>query len=103
MIPTQEYGSQGRRAIVIGLALGAVLGAAAGAGVGAAMGDVASWTSFGIPAGISIALAVGSFVMRPARHAHATSWMMEDDAVPVDPPARTEQAPTPGRSTTEAA
>ncbi len=101
MTPNQESSSQGRRAIGISLALGVVLGAAGGAAVGAALGDVASWTGFGIPAGISIALAVGSFLTMPGRVAHPTSWMMEDG--PIEPPARTPEAPAPARSSNEAA
>ena len=103
MTRAQEPSSQARRAVGIILALGAAFGALVGAGVGAVLGDIGSWIGFGIPVGISIALAVGAFLAEPARVASSTSWMMEDDAIPMEPPAQTQDKREPGRSTTEAA
>ena len=103
MIQAQEHGSRGRRALGMCLALGAFFGALAGAGVGAAMRDVGSWTALGVPAGITIALAIGTFIWKPRQAAVPTSWMTgDDDGVPVQPPARVLDK-QPERSDTEAA
>jgi len=100
---TQEFSSRGQRTLGLTLVLGAVLGALGGAGFGALRGEPGAWAGWGIPIGISIALAVGSFLSKPAGVASPTSWMMEDDAVPIETPARAQDKPQPQRSTNEAA
>ena len=80
-------------AVGLVLVLGAGFGAVIGAAIGWGLGDTGRWMGMGIPAGVSIGLAVGALFSRPARtESESSRWTSIDDGpasvapLPHDPP-----------------
>jgi hypothetical protein len=75
------------RIIGLILAAGAASGALAGTAIGLLWGELGHWIVTGIPAGISVALAAGALLSKPAANLSrpepsATLWAGAEDDVP---------------------